>query len=128
LKSEGHKRANRSCRGDSFLLKGLIRRWTKPLPQVRRNLLVTLPKQIHLSQLSPVIFIRLKSGRKYAAASKTVLPLKEDPIKTQSARIFYKQWQLAKTDPEYVRLALHHRDQYEGSEPVAVKSPGSEQE
>jgi hypothetical protein len=69
-----------------------------------------------------------KSGRKYAAGSKTVLPYEEDPIKAQSARIFYEQWQLAKTDPEYVRLAVHHRDQYEGSETVAVKSPSSKQE
>ncbi len=40
---------------------------------------------------------------------------------------FYEQWQLAKADPEYVRLAAHHRDQYEGVEPVAAKSPGFRQ-
>ncbi|MBW4518733.1 MAG: DUF4385 domain-containing protein [Scytolyngbya sp. HA4215-MV1] len=68
-----------------------------------------------------------KSGRKYAASSKTVLPRQEDPIKAQSARIFYEQWQLAKTDPEYVRLAVRHRDQYEEAEPAAAKSPGSRQ-
>jgi Domain of unknown function (DUF4385) len=68
-----------------------------------------------------------KSGRKYAAGSKTVLPREENPLKAQSARIFYEKWQLAKTDPEYVRLAARHRDQYEGSEPVAAKSPGSRQ-
>ncbi len=69
-----------------------------------------------------------KSGRKYAAASKTVLPREEDPIKAQSARIFYEQWQLAKTDSEYMRLAARHRDRYEGSEPVVAKSLGSRQE
>ena len=69
-----------------------------------------------------------KSGRKYAAGSKTVLPREEDPIKAQFARIFYEQWQLAKTEPEYVRLAARHRDQYEGSEPVVAKSSGSSQE
>jgi hypothetical protein len=69
-----------------------------------------------------------KSGRKYAAGSKAVLPREEDPIKAQSARIFYEQWQLAKTDPEYMRLAARHRDRYEGSEPVVAKSPGSRQE
>jgi hypothetical protein len=69
-----------------------------------------------------------KSGRKYAAGSKTVLPREEDPIKAQSARIFYEQWQWAKTDPEYLRLAAHHRDKYEGSAPVAAKSPGFRQE
>jgi Domain of unknown function (DUF4385) len=69
-----------------------------------------------------------KSGRKYAAGSKTVLPREEDPIKAQSARIFYEKWQLAKTDSEYVRLAAHHRDQYEGSESATAKSSGSRQE
>ncbi len=66
-----------------------------------------------------------KSGRKYVAGSRTVLPREEDPSKAQSAKIFYEQWQLAKMDPEYVRLAARHRDQYEGVEPVAAKSPGS---
>jgi len=69
-----------------------------------------------------------KSGRKYAADSKTVLPREEDPIKAQSARIFYEKWQLAKADPEYMRLAVHHRDQYECSETTAAKSTGFEQE
>jgi hypothetical protein len=64
-------------------------------------------------------------GHKYAAGSKTVLPREEDPIKAQSARIFYEKWQLAKTDPDYVRLAVDHRDQDEGFETVAAKSPGS---
>ncbi len=66
-----------------------------------------------------------KSGRKYAGGSKTVLPREEDLIKAQSARIFYEQWQLARTDSEYVRLAARHRDQYEGVKAVAAKSPGS---
>jgi hypothetical protein len=58
-----------------------------------------------------------KTGRKYAKGldrtSKTVLPREEDPIKAQSAQIFYEKWQLAKTDPEYLRLAEMHRRQYE---------------
>jgi len=62
-----------------------------------------------------------KSGRKYAEGSKTVLPREEDPIKAQSARIFYEKWQLAKIDPEYLRLAVHHRDQYKGVDPIAAK-------
>jgi hypothetical protein len=69
-----------------------------------------------------------KSGRKYATGSKTVLPGEEDPIKAQSAKIFYEKWQLAKTNPEYVQLAVRHRDQYEGSKPVVAKSPGSREE
>lgn len=54
-----------------------------------------------------------KSGRKYAKDSKTVLPPEEDPIKAESARIFYQKWQLSKTDPEYLRLGAAHRRQYE---------------
>ncbi|HEY9627577.1 MAG TPA: DUF4385 domain-containing protein [Coleofasciculaceae cyanobacterium] len=63
-----------------------------------------------------------KSGRKYASGSKTVLPREEDPIKAQSAKIFYEKWQLAKTDAEYLRLAARHRSQYESSEIAAAKS------
>jgi hypothetical protein len=66
-----------------------------------------------------------KSGRKYAAGSKTVLPREEDPLKAQAARIFYEKWQLAKTDPVYVRFAAQHRDQYERPASSAAKSPGS---
>jgi Domain of unknown function (DUF4385) len=49
-----------------------------------------------------------KSGRKYAKDSKVILPREEDPIKAESAKAFYEKWQLAKTDPEYIRLATHH--------------------
>ena len=38
-----------------------------------------------------------KSGRKYGA-DRTVLPREEDPIKAESATIFYEKWQLAKFD------------------------------
>lgn len=54
-----------------------------------------------------------KSGRKYAKGTRTVLPQEVDPIKAQSAEIFYQKWQLAKTDPEYLKLADEHRRQYE---------------
>ena len=54
-----------------------------------------------------------KSGRKYEAGSKIVLPREEDPIKAESAKIFYEKWQQAKTDPEYLQLADRHRQQYE---------------
>ncbi len=50
-----------------------------------------------------------KSGRKYAKGTKTVLPREEDPIKAESAKIFYEKWQLAKTDPEYIKLSDRHR-------------------
>jgi Domain of unknown function (DUF4385) len=49
-----------------------------------------------------------KSGRKYIKGSKVTLPRQEDPIKAESAKIFYKWWQLAKTDSEYIRLADRH--------------------
>lgn len=66
-----------------------------------------------------------KSGRKYVAGSKTVLPREEDPVKAQSARIFYEQWQLAKSDPEYIRLSACHREQYESAETAVAKGSGS---
>jgi Domain of unknown function (DUF4385) len=53
-----------------------------------------------------------KSGRKYAA-DKTVLPREADPIKAESARIFYEKWQLAKADPIYLQLGQYHHHQYE---------------
>lgn len=53
------------------------------------------------------------SGRKYAADGKTVLPRVEDPVKAESAKIFYAKWQLAKTDPEYLKLRDRHQSQYE---------------
>lgn len=54
-----------------------------------------------------------KTGRKYAEDSKTVLPREEDPIKAESARIFYVKYQQAKTDPDYMRLKKAHQAQYE---------------
>ena len=56
-----------------------------------------------------------RSGRKYAKNSRTVLPQEEDPIKAQSAEIFYQKWQLAKNDPKYLQLSDRHRKQYEQS-------------
>jgi hypothetical protein len=53
-----------------------------------------------------------KSGRKYAT-DKTVLPREEDPIKAESAKIFYEKWQMAKFDPDYLALLKAHRDRYE---------------
>jgi Domain of unknown function (DUF4385) len=49
-----------------------------------------------------------KSGRKYMKGSKTVLPRMEDPVKAESAKIFYEWWQLARTDPDYLRLVSYH--------------------
>jgi Domain of unknown function (DUF4385) len=49
-----------------------------------------------------------KSGRKYTKGSKIVLLREEDQIKAESAKIFYKWWQLAKTDLDYLRLTSCH--------------------
>jgi hypothetical protein len=57
-----------------------------------------------------------KSGRKYAQESKTVLPREEDPIKAESAKIFYDTWQLAKTDRDYLELKQRHQALYETSQ------------
>lgn len=66
-----------------------------------------------------------KSGRKYAKGTKTVLPPAEDPIKAESAQIFYEKWQQAKTDPDYLKFADAHRQQYEQTTatPGAAKPP-----
>ncbi|AFY93516.1 DUF4385 domain-containing protein [Chamaesiphon minutus] len=53
-----------------------------------------------------------KSGRKYAKESKTILPYIEDPVKAESAKIFYEIWQQAKTDPEYILMLDRHERQY----------------
>ncbi len=51
------------------------------------------------------------SGRKYSADGQ-VLPRDEDPIKAESARIFYEKYQQAKADPDYQRLKRAHQSQY----------------
>ncbi len=50
-----------------------------------------------------------KSGRKYAPGSKEVLPRQEDPIKAESAKIFYEKWQMAKTDRDYLAFKEQHQ-------------------
>ncbi len=53
-----------------------------------------------------------KTGRKYDN-DKQVLPREEDPIKAESARIFYAIYQQAKTDAEYMKLKKAHQSKYE---------------
>lgn len=53
-----------------------------------------------------------KSGRKYLKDSKTILPIEADPIKAESAKIFYEVWQLVKIDPEYLMMLDRHLHQY----------------
>lgn len=58
-----------------------------------------------------------KSGRKYARGTREttqeILPDVVDPIKAESARIFYEKWRQAQADPEYLRLRDRHREQFE---------------
>jgi Domain of unknown function (DUF4385) len=56
-----------------------------------------------------------KSGRKYEKDSKgkVLLVREEDPVKAESARVFYEKWQLAKIDPDYQKMAIAHQAQYE---------------
>lgn len=52
-----------------------------------------------------------KSGRKYDD-SKQVLPRQEDPIKAESAKIFYAQWKQTREDREYLALKKKHQQTY----------------
>ena len=54
-----------------------------------------------------------KSGRKYADGGKEILPRQEDPIKAESAKLFYEKWQKAREDKKYLELKKMHREIYE---------------
>ena len=56
-----------------------------------------------------------KSGRKYAAKTKELLPREEDHEKALSAQIFYKNWQKARADKKYLRLRNQHLKLYENT-------------
>ena len=49
-----------------------------------------------------------KGGRKYAADGTTVLPRTDDPVKAESARIFYARYVQARDDPDYQRMRADH--------------------
>lgn len=57
-----------------------------------------------------------KSGRKYAASNKELLPREKDRQKAKSAKIFYEKWKKAREDQTYLQLKKRHRDLYEKSE------------
>lgn len=44
---------------------------------------------------------------------RAVLPLAIDPVKAESARIFYQVWRQAQADPDYQKLGQQHRKRYE---------------
>jgi hypothetical protein len=54
-----------------------------------------------------------KSGRKYKEGSKEVLERDEDPVKTESAKIFYEKWKKAREDKKYMELKRQHQERYE---------------
>lgn len=66
-----------------------------------------------------------KSGKKYdgpvpagkkgvsGAHGRKELPLEADPVKAESARIFYEKWQQAKQDSLYQQLLKAHKEQFE---------------
>jgi hypothetical protein len=55
-----------------------------------------------------------KSGRKWSPDRTEVLPPDVDPVKAESARIFYKRYHRAKTDPDYLRRKAEHNARIAG--------------
>jgi hypothetical protein len=54
-----------------------------------------------------------KSGRKYKQGTREKLAREEDPVKAESARIFYEKWKKAREDRIYLELKKRHRELYE---------------
>ena len=54
-----------------------------------------------------------KSGRKYKEGTKEVLERQEDPVKAESAKIFYEKWKKAREDQKYRELKNQHKERYE---------------
>ncbi len=53
-----------------------------------------------------------KSGRKYKKGTKEVLPIEEDKVKAESAKIFSEKYYLAKNDEIYQELMKEHKEKY----------------
>lgn len=51
-----------------------------------------------------------KSGRKYVGIHKKVLPSEEDPVKAESAKIFYGYWKKVENDSRYRRMKAQWRE------------------
>lgn len=54
-----------------------------------------------------------RSGRKWDREHMQVLPREEDPVKAESARIFFERWKQAEADRTYQQLMERHRAMYE---------------
>jgi hypothetical protein len=55
-----------------------------------------------------------KTGRKWNADKSKVLEQDVDPVKAESAAIFYDVYVKAREDKEYQQMMLEHRTKYEG--------------
>ncbi len=55
-----------------------------------------------------------KSGKKWNDDKTEILPDQNDPVKAESAKIFYAKWKLAREDEDYIRMQNEHREKYEG--------------
>lgn len=51
-----------------------------------------------------------KKGQSGAHGRKELPRTTEDPIKAESARIFYKRYEIAKNDPDYQEMMQRHRE------------------
>ncbi len=54
-----------------------------------------------------------KSGRKYKKGTKEILPIEEDQVKAESAKIFSEKYYLAKNDEVYQKMMKEHKEKYE---------------
>ncbi len=57
-----------------------------------------------------------KGGRKYSKEDGSILPYQNDKVKAEAAAIFKAQWEIAKTDPDYVKMKKEHLEKYESDE------------
>lgn len=53
-----------------------------------------------------------RSGRKWNSEGTEVLPQEPDPVKAESAAIFYQKYLQAKEDPEYLLMKREHQKKY----------------
>ncbi len=54
-----------------------------------------------------------KSGRKYKKGTREVLPIEEDKVKAESAKIFSAKYYLAKNDEIYQAMMKEHKKKFE---------------
>ena len=61
-------------------------------------------------------YAKHKSGRKYKEGSREVLEREEDPVKAESAQIFYEKWKKVRKDEKYLEMKKRHQERYEKKE------------